>query len=62
MQTTPQTTLISFIPLLLMSIIFGLSGHYLAKDKGRPVLRWTILSIIPIVNFPCLYYLVDCNY
>jgi hypothetical protein len=61
MQTTPEANLMSFVPLLLLSVVFGFVGHYLAKDKGRPVLRWTILCLIPFVNFYCLFYLVGCT-
>ncbi|RDK03360.1 hypothetical protein [Paraburkholderia lacunae] len=52
---------ISLIPLLLACVGIAFAGHYLAKDKGRPVIRWTILCIIPIVNFYCLAYLVGCT-
>ncbi|WP_175905707.1 hypothetical protein [Burkholderia seminalis] len=61
MQQTPETSWISFIPLLIACIGVAFAGHYLAKDKGRPVLRWTILCIIPFVNFYCLAYLVGCT-
>jgi predicted neutral ceramidase superfamily lipid hydrolase len=58
MQQSAEASLMSFIPLLLMSVLFGVVGHFLAKDKERPVLRWTILSAIPFVNFFCLTFLV----
>ncbi|AKJ66958.1 hypothetical protein ABW99_00645 [Pandoraea thiooxydans] len=61
METTPEATLMSFVPLLLMSLVFGIVGHYLAKDKGRPVFRWTILCIVPFVNIYCLAYLIGCT-
>lgn len=61
MQSTPEATFMSFLPLLLLSVILGVLGHYLAKDKGRPVTRWTILCVIPVVNFYCLMYLIGCT-
>lgn len=61
MQPTSEATFMSFIPLLLLSVVLGVVGHYLAKDKGRPVMRWTILCIIPFLNFYCLVYLIGCT-
>lgn len=58
MQQTTEAGLMSFIPLILMSLIFGFVGYFLAKDKGRPVLKWAILSIIPFVNVFCLAFLI----
>jgi hypothetical protein len=50
--------LISFLPLILISIIFGIVAHMLAKEKGRNVVKWTILGFIPIVNIYCLFFFV----
>jgi hypothetical protein len=61
MQPTPEASWISFIPLLLACIGVAVAGYYLAKDKGRPVFRWTVLCVIPFVNFYCLAYLVGCT-
>jgi hypothetical protein len=47
-----------FIPLLLVSVTCGVVAHLLAKEKGRHVLAWTILGLIPIVNIFCLSYFV----
>jgi cbb3-type cytochrome oxidase subunit 1 len=58
MQQTPEANLMAFLPLFLMSLFFGFVGYFLAKDKGRPVLRWTILSVIPFANVFCLAYLI----
>jgi hypothetical protein len=60
-QTTPEASFMSFLPLLLMSLAFGFVGHYLAKDKGRPVMRWTIFCIVPFINLFSLTYLVGCT-
>ncbi len=62
MQPTQQADgFIAFIPLLLMSLAFGILGYFLAKDKGRPLLRWTILCAIPGLNIYCLVYLIGCT-
>ncbi|WP_109481754.1 hypothetical protein [Paraburkholderia sp. C35] len=58
MQPSP---FISLLPLLLISVILGFVGHFLAKDKGRPVLKWTIVSFIPIINYICMVYLIGCT-
>jgi len=59
MQPTPENNVfMSLIPLLLMGLAFGIVGHFLAKDKDRPVLRWTILCVIPFLNIFCLMYLI----
>jgi hypothetical protein len=56
MQPSVESSLMSFIPLLLMSALFGVVGYFLSKDKGRPVLRWTILCAIPFTNVFCLIF------
>ena len=50
--------LLSFLPLILISVIFGIVAHMLAKEKGRNVFKWTILGSIPIVNIYCLFFFV----
>jgi O-antigen/teichoic acid export membrane protein len=46
------------LPIILMSLLMAVSAHLLAKDKGRNVLKWTILGAIPIVNFACIWFFV----
>ncbi|MCY0852533.1 hypothetical protein [Cupriavidus sp. D39] len=58
MQETQAGGLISFIPLLILSAAFCLVGYFLAKDKGRPVWRWTLLCAIPIFNMFFLAFLI----
>jgi hypothetical protein len=59
MQPTPETNVfMSLIPLVIMGLALGIVGHFLAKDKGRPVLRWTVLCVIPFINIFCLMYLI----
>lgn len=59
MQQAPEANaFMSFIPLLIMGLAFGFVGHFLAKDKGRPSLRWTVLCIIPFANVFFLAYLI----
>jgi hypothetical protein len=59
MQENPGANgLITFLPLLLMSFLFAVVAHFLAKEKGRKVILWTVLGAIPIVNFFCLWFFV----
>lgn len=50
-----------FVRLLLPSLILGFVGYALAKDKGRPVAKWTIISFIPIVNCIGMIFLIGCT-
>ncbi|MDR6384248.1 hypothetical protein [Paraburkholderia caribensis] len=49
------------IRLLLPSLIVGFIGFALAKDKGRGVVKWTIISVIPIVNLFGMIFLIGCT-
>lgn len=49
------------VRLLLPSLILGFIGNALANDKGRPVVKWTIISFIPIVNCIGLIFLIGCT-
>ena len=50
--------LLSLLPLLLMTVCIAIAAHFLAKDKGRNVLKWTVLGAIPIVNLACIWFFV----
>ncbi len=50
--------LVSFLPLLLVSVALAFVAHFLAKDKGRNVGLWTVLGAIPVVNMFCLWYFI----
>lgn len=49
---------LGFVPFLVFSFVIGLVAFLLAKDKGRNVPLWTILGLIPIVNFACMWFFV----
>ena len=61
MPHSSEASMMSFIPLLLLSMIFGFVGRYLAKDKGRPVVKWMIISFIPVINYFCMIFLIGCS-
>lgn len=44
------SAIMQFLPLLIISFVFGFVARRLAKDKGRNVTKWTIWGFIPIVN------------
>ena len=47
---------VSFVPLLMLSIVIGIQSHFLAKEKGRNVPLWTELGFVPVVNLFCIWY------
>lgn len=58
-ETAPQgDPLASLIMPLIMSLAFGVIAHFLAKEKGRKVALWTILGLIPGINFFMMYFFV----
>lgn len=61
MEDSSANMLVSFFPLLLMSLLMGISAHMLAKEKGRNVTKWTILALIPIVNFACIWFFIGAS-
>jgi len=50
--------LIAFLPLIIISIVMAIPANVLAKEKGRNVMKWTILAAIPIVNFALLWFFI----
>ena len=61
MQPTPTSGLLAFAPLMVMSVSIAVSAHLLAKDKGRNVPLWTILALIPLVNFVCMLFFIGAS-
>ena len=58
MQEFGIDSIVGLIPLSIMIIPFVLICHRLAKEKGKNVTLWTVLGIIPLVNFYAMVYLV----
>jgi hypothetical protein len=61
MQTHQESSLLSLLPLLLLSLCMGIASYLLAKDKGRNAVKWAILGSIPLVNIPCVWYFVGAS-
>ena len=58
MDNTSASLLISFLPLILMSLLMAIAANVLARQRGRDVTKWTILALIPIVNFACIWFFI----
>lgn len=56
-----QNVFLGFVPLVFICIASAIVGYLLAKDKGRNVVLWTVLGIVPIVNFVCIWYFVGAS-
>jgi O-antigen/teichoic acid export membrane protein len=61
MENSNPSMFVTFLPLIFMSLLMAVSAHLLAKDKGRNVILWTVLALIPIVNFACIWYFVGAS-
>lgn len=55
------SAIMQFLPILLISFVFGFVVRRLAKDKGRNVTKWTIWGFIPIVNLMLAWYFVGAS-
>lgn len=58
MENTTPNTLATFLPLIFMSLLMAIPAHMLAKEKGRNVTLWTVLALIPVVNFACVWFFI----
>ena len=57
-NSVPIDPLISFLPLIIMTLPMGVIAHLLAKEKGRNVTLWTILGIIPMINLFAIWFFI----
>jgi amino acid permease len=56
-----ERDLLDFIPLLTLltvSVAWALVAFFLAKEKGRNVVLWTILGAIPLLNIACTWFFI----
>jgi hypothetical protein len=56
-----QPNYVSFIPLLLLSLGISITGFLLAKEKGRNVALWTIVGLIPFINFLAVWFFIGAT-
>ena len=47
-----------FLPFAIIGIFLAIGNYFLAKRLDANRFLWVILSIIPVVNFIFLYYLI----
>lgn len=55
---TETPAIVQFVPFLVLSALIGIVAHLLAKEKGRNIALWTVLGLIPLVNFVCLPFFI----
>jgi hypothetical protein len=48
----------SLIWLIIVTVPIVFICHYLAKEKGKNVTLWTVLGVIPGVNYFAMLYLI----
>jgi hypothetical protein len=53
-----QPQICQVVPILVFSAIFGVVANLLAKEKGRNVVVWTVLGVVPVVNFVCIWFFI----
>ena len=58
MENSAPNMLMTFIPLILMTLMMAIPAHLLAKDRGRNTALWTVLALVPVVNIACIWYFV----
>jgi uncharacterized membrane protein (GlpM family) len=50
-----------FLPLIFLTIGLGVVAYLLAKDKERNTVLWTVLGVIPMVNFVALWFFIGAS-
>ena len=48
----------ALLPLIIISIPFAIGNYFLAGRLGRNKIFWVVLTLIPVVNFIFVYYVV----
>jgi hypothetical protein len=60
MQSQPNP-LLGFLPMIFLGIPAAVIANMLAKEKGRNVMLWTIVGLIPIIGLFSLWYFVGAS-
>lgn len=58
MEQGNESTLLSLLPLVILTIPLGFIARMLAKEKGRNIPLWTVLGFIPFVNYFCFVFFI----
>ena len=48
----------AFLPLILIFVGLAIGNYFIADRMGRNKILWVILTLIPIVNFIFMYYVI----
>jgi len=48
----------SLLPLLFMLLPSAITAYFLAKEKERSVVKWTLLGAIPFIGFFFVWFFV----
>lgn len=54
-----QNTLLTMAPIIMMSFPFIFLNAAIAAKKGRSMVKYGLLGLLPIANFYCAIYLVS---
>jgi hypothetical protein len=49
---------IQFLPFAVLSCGLGLVGFVLAREKGRNVALWTLMGLLPAINFVSVWFFI----
>ncbi len=58
MQPDSFSTILTFLPLFVMSATSAIAAFLLAREKGRNVTEWTILAAIPFIGVMFVWFFV----
>ena len=58
MDIQPIGAVLQFVPLGVLSTALGVVAWLLARDKGRNVVLWTVLGVVPVVNLFSIWFFV----
>ena len=48
----------SFLPFLIIFVGLAIGNYFIADRMGRNKIVWVVLTLIPIVNFIFMYYVI----
>ena len=57
-ESSTAGAIVGMLPIILMSLFIAVAANLLAREKGRNVIKWTILGAIPLVDFVCIWFFV----
>jgi hypothetical protein len=58
MESHAGDVFVSFLPLLIIFVGLAIGNYFIAGRMGRNKILWVVLTLIPIVNFIFMYYVI----